>query len=169
VVGAKGVIVIENKEDEMNKLLITSVVLLSTQNTFAKESTAGLNINSPKEALQLISTDSFGKISLKSLIGDIKGDEVYRERTKYSSGQISIQSQNDYGHYGNIEFEFKPPHNVTKQDVIVQSAQIKGVKVTDSGSRVYLRWQSNDFKCSLDFDSDAKYPLFQYLCNYSEK
>lgn len=155
--------------DEMRNLLVATLVLVSAQNVNAKESTEGLNINNPKDALSLISADKLGAISLESFINDIRNDIVYSEKTKYSTGYIAIQSQNDYGHYGDVDFEFKPPFSITKEDVISQAKNIKNVKITDKGTRVYLRWESNDFKCSLDFDSDQKYPLFQYLCHYSEK
>jgi len=154
----------------MKKVLITTCCLiLSAQVAQAKQSTSSLSIKSPKDALSIVGTDKYGEISLKSLINDIKTDVVYRDKTKYSTGYVAIESQNSYGHFGGVDFEFKPPYDFKKEDVISHAKSIEGVKITDSGTRVYLRWKSNEFKCSLDFDSDEKYPLFQYLCHYAGK
>lgn len=153
----------------MKIVWVATLALLSAHVATAKESVEGMAIKSPKDALLLVSSDSFGSVSLAALAKDIRGDVVYRGRAKYSTGEVTIQSQNDYGHYGEVGFEFKPPHNFSKEDVIAQASKVKDVKVTESGTRVYLRWQSGIFKCSLDFDTDPKFPLFQYICHYAEK
>jgi len=152
----------------MKNVLITAYCLfLSSQIALAEQSTSNLIIDSPKDALSLVGTDNLGTVSLESLIHDIKEDVVYREKTTYSTGYVSVESQNSYGHFGGVDFEFEPPYDFTKEDVISHAQSMQGVKVTDSGTRVYLRWSSNEFDCSLDYDADEEYPLFQYLCHYS--
>ena len=154
----------------MKKRLVTTCCLVVlAQLAQADQSTKGLAIKSPKDALAAIGTDGLGAISLKSLIGDIKSDVVYREKTNYAAGYVAIESQNSYGHFGGVDFEFNPPFDFKKEDVIAQAKNIEGAKVTDNGSRVYLRWTSAEFKCAVDFDADEKYPLFQYLCHYEGK
>ena len=151
----------------MKNVLITACcLLLSSQVTLAEQSTSNLVIDSPKDALSLVGTDNLGTVSLASLISDIKGDVVYREKTKYSTGVVSVESQNSYGHFGGVDFEFDPPYDFTKDDVIAHAETMQDVKVSDIGTRVYLRWQSNEFDCALDYDADEEYPLFQYLCHY---
>ncbi|MDR7335828.1 hypothetical protein [Roseateles asaccharophilus] len=148
---------------------VATLALLSAHAATAKESVEGMAINSPKDALLLVSTDSFGPVSLAALAKDINGNVVYRGRAKYSTGEVTIQSQNDVGHYGEVGFEFKPPHNLSKEDVIAQGRKIKDAKVSERDTRVYLRWQSGIFSCMLDFDADPKFPLFQYICHYAGK
>ncbi|MCL6415022.1 hypothetical protein MIB92_05125 [Aestuariirhabdus sp. Z084] len=153
----------------MNKRLMAVLFLLFLPVTYAKESTQGLGINSPKDALQSLQIDAFGSVSLANLLADITGGRVYRDRSGYAQGYVAIASQNDYGHYGSIDFEFKPPYDFTRADVLAQAKTMPGVKVTESGSRVYLRWQYQLFRCAVDFDEDPQYPLFQFICHYSEK
>ncbi|HEY0954119.1 MAG TPA: hypothetical protein VGE36_05130 [Roseateles sp.] len=153
----------------MKSVWVAALALLSASVATAKESVEGMAIHSPKDALMLVSTDSFGSISLDALAKDIKGDVVYGGRAKYSTGVVTIRSQNDIGHYGEVMFDFKPPHNFTKEDVVAQGRKIKDAKLSERDSLVRVSWQSGIFRCWLDFDSDPKYPLFTYLCHYAEK
>ena len=148
-------------------LLAACCLALTSQVAIAEQSSSNLSINSPADALAMLGTDQFGDISLNSLISDIKGDVVYQEKTSYSTGYVSVESQNSYGHFGGVDFEFKPPYNFTKADVLEQAQRIDGVKIYEKDTRVSLRWNSNEFDCSLNFDSDEKYPSFIYLCHYA--
>lgn len=152
----------------MKKTLIAvCCLILTSPMAHAEQSTSSLSIESPKDALSVVGIDSFGGVSLESLINDIKSDVVYRDKTEYSTGYVAIESQNSYGHFGGVDFEFEPPYDFNGEDVIAHAKSMEGVKVTESGTRVYLRWSSNEFDCALDYDADEKYPLFQFLCHYA--
>jgi hypothetical protein len=141
-------------------------VALAIQSAEAKESSAGLNIKSPKDALALISQDSFGSISLQNLFKDITGNVVYRERTNYSTGYVEVVSQNTVGHFGSVDFSFKPPYDFGQQDVLALATRIPGAKVSNENSTVNVSWSSNQFKCMVAFHMSGQASFFEYLCDY---
>lgn len=146
---------------------IATLLCLLTSNAYAEESINRLAINSPKEALLLIGTDHFGDVSLQRLMSDIKSDVVYKSTQSYPQGRVSIESQNDYGHYGSVDFEFKPPFDFTRQELIAHLSKVSGNPPGDLMGATSFRWKSNGFNCSLDFDDRAEQPLFQYLCHHA--
>lgn len=150
----------------LKAFMAVACVALALQSAEAKESSAGLNIKSPKDALALISQDSFGSISLQKLIADITGNAVYRERTNYSTGYVEVVSQNTVGHFGSVDFGFKPPYDFGQEDVLALATRIPGAKVSTEHSIVIVSWTSNQFKCNVMFHASTQTSFFDYLCDY---
>lgn len=154
----------------MNKFAAPLALLcLLASNAYARESIDQLRIDSPKAALLLISKDHFGDVSLAGLMSDIQSNEVYKNGQKYPQGRVAIESQNDYGHYGSVDFEFKAPFNFTRQELITHISAVSGDSPGDVSGITSFRWKSNGFNCLVDFDDSPEYPLFQYLCHYAGK
>jgi hypothetical protein len=150
----------------LKSVVAFAVIALAIQPAEADESSAGLNIKSPRDALALISQDSFGSISLQRLIKDITGNVVYRERTNYSTGYVEVVSQNTVGHFGSVDFGFKAPYDFGPQEVLALASRIPGAKVSTENSIVSLSWISDQFKCMVMFHTSAQASFFEYLCDY---
>ena len=155
----------------MKSMLAALVLALHLFPANAAENVKDLAINSPKDALLLIGKDHFGTVSFEQLMADILGDVVYKQKQKYATGYVAVESQNDHGHYGSLDFEFKPPYDFTMAEAEAHLSSIEGVKTSNYDGIVTYSWQSHGFKCSLDVkvaDDEDGEAIFQFLVHFAK-
>lgn len=149
----------------MKKITFASILILGTSGVIAKQDAKTLTITSPKSAMQLIQTETFGSISLKSLSDDITNGIAYKSKAKFPQGYVAIESQNDYGHYGSLDFEFKPPFDFSKKEIDEHFNALNGVKKSVWDDTISYTWKSYGFNCEVSYRETKGNELFQYLCH----
>lgn len=134
----------------------------------ADETVIGLKIESAKDALNMISNDGFGMVSLKRLKYDIDHDVVYKFSRRYGDCLVEVESDNSPKHYGSVGFSFhraKKPLDIEPQD-IKKHFEAMGAAFHPYENTLTYSWKSEGFGCSVDFNKDMV--LLEYLCHYSE-
>jgi hypothetical protein len=135
----------------------------------ADEAISGIDITSAKDALNLISHDNFGPVSLKRLRDDIDNKRIYNYTKKYGTVSVEVASQYSLIRYGSVDFSFfgdKAELNITP-DEIKQYFEKQGIspKKSDEHTLSFF-WKSNGFSCMCDYNQELG--LFEYLCHYKE-